>query len=139
MAKNHCKRYCNLIDEAGFDQFAHLDTLQMVIEHMPDAELVENLKARRKGGRQDWPVEAMLNAFYALLVLQYRSMADLQRNLGRNPTLMRICGFELKPNAEKKFRVPSTSALSRFWKLLGQVEGATNAIAWAVSRRRPSN
>ena len=29
MAKNHCMRYCSLIDEAGFDQFAHLDTLQI--------------------------------------------------------------------------------------------------------------
>ena len=52
-------RYCKLIDEEGFDQFAHLDTLEMVIEHMPDAPLVAILKTRRKGGRRDWPVEAM--------------------------------------------------------------------------------
>ena len=37
MAKTHLMRYCKLIDEEGFDQFAHLDTLQMEIEHMPDA------------------------------------------------------------------------------------------------------
>ena len=37
MAKNQSMRYCNLIDEAGFDQFAHLGTLRMVIEHMTDA------------------------------------------------------------------------------------------------------
>ena len=56
---------CNLIDEAGFDQFAHLDTLRMMIKHMPDAELVAILEEHRKGGRRDWPVAAMLNAFYA--------------------------------------------------------------------------
>ena len=86
------------------------------------------LKSCRKGGRKNWPVEAMLNAFYALLVLQYRSMADLQRNLASNPTLMRICGFELKPSKKGKFRVPSMSALSRFWILLRQVEDELDVI-----------
>ena len=90
---------------------------------------MEILKERRKGGRRDWPVEAMLNAFYALLVLQFRSAADLHRNLGRNPTLMRICGFEQKPNQEGPMRVPSTSALSQFWKLLGQVENELGAVS----------
>ena len=78
--KNDLMRYCKLIDEEGFDQSAHLDTLQMVIEHMPDAQLVAILKKRRKGGRRDWPVAAMLNALYALLVLQYRSMASLRHH-----------------------------------------------------------
>ena len=78
----------------------------------------------------------MLNAFYGLLVLQYRLMADLQRKLGQNQTLMRICGFELKPGKKDKFRVPSTNALSRFWKLLGQVEGETGAVSAMFYRNR---
>ena len=80
---------------------------------VPDEELVKILKDRRHGGRRDWPVEAMLNAFYACLVLQFRSAASLRRNLGNNPTLMRIWGFELKPNPENKIRVPSKSAFSQ--------------------------
>ena len=103
MAKTHCMRYCNLIDEAGFDQFAHLDTLRMVIKQMPDAELVVILKERRQGGRQDWPVETMLNAFYATLVQQNRSAVSQSRNLSTNPTLMKVCRFRLEPHKTVKF------------------------------------
>ena len=70
MAKTHSMRYCSLIDEVGFDQFAHLDTLRMVVEHMPDEKLVKNLKERRQGGRRHWPA-AMLNAFYAFLCCSF--------------------------------------------------------------------
>ena len=101
----------------------------MVIGHMPDENLVKIPKNRRKGSHQDWPVETMLNAFYACLVLQFRLMASLQRHLWNNPTLMRIFGFELKSNSENKIRVPSTSALSRFWNLLGQAEDELGAVS----------
>ena len=47
MAKPHSMRYCNPIDEEGFDNFAHQDTLRMVIEYMPDEDLVTILKERR--------------------------------------------------------------------------------------------
>ena len=46
MVKTNSMRYCSEIDEEGFDEFAHLDTLQMVIEHMADEELVTILKER---------------------------------------------------------------------------------------------
>ena len=60
---------------------------------MQDDELLKILKRCRKGGYREWSVEAMLNAFYASLVLQYRSVESLRRNLAANPTLMRVCGF----------------------------------------------
>ena len=43
----------------------------------------------------------MLNAFYAGLVLQYRSVESLRRNLSTNLTLMRVCGFSLLETAER--------------------------------------
>ena len=52
MAKYNSMRYCNLIDEEGFDKFAHLNTLRIVVKHMPDAEQVAILEERRKGGRR---------------------------------------------------------------------------------------
>ena len=56
MVNTNSMRYCNLADEEGFDKFAHLDTLRMVIAHTPDEELVKILKGRSQGGCRDWPV-----------------------------------------------------------------------------------
>ena len=122
MAKTHCMRYCNLIDEAGFDQFAHLDTLRMVIKQMPDAELVEILKERRQGGRQDWPVEAMPNAFYATLVQQYRSVVSQSRNLATNPTLMQIL---TRTGQNSQIRVPS-----RVHFVILEVSATGGSLTW---------
>ena len=68
---------------------------------MQDEELLKILRGCRKGGRQDWPVEAMLNAFYAGLVLQYCSVEFLWRNLADDSTMMRVCGFSLLETAER--------------------------------------
>ena len=53
MAKTNPNLYRALFDWNGADEFAHLDQLRMVIEYMPDEELVKILKSRRKGGRKD--------------------------------------------------------------------------------------
>ncbi len=78
----------------------------------------------------------MFNAFYAILVLQYRSSIEcLRRNLAANPTLMRVCGFPLVPNRKGYIRVPSKSEFSRFWKLLRRVEQKHSAVMGLVLPR----
>ena len=72
MAKTNPALHYSLFSWDSLDEFAHLDTLRMVIKIMPDEKLVATLERRRKGGHKDWPVEPMLNAFYAMLVLQFR-------------------------------------------------------------------
>ena len=62
MAKPNSMFYCNLLGGESFDEFAHLGSLREVIEHRQDEELRHLLRRCREGGRQDWPVEAMLNA-----------------------------------------------------------------------------
>lgn len=68
-----------------------------MIEHRQDAEQVKILKSYRKFDRRDWPIEAMLNAFYLSLVL-HLSLSEVSAvQLGGNPTLMRVCDFPLEP------------------------------------------
>ena len=81
MAKPNSMFYCSLHGGESFDEFAHLGSLREVMEHMQDEELRHLLRRCREGGRQDWPVDAMLNAYYAMIVLQYRSIESLRRNL----------------------------------------------------------
>ena len=62
MAKPNSMFYCSLFGGESFDEFAHLGSLREVIEHRQDEELRHLLRRCREGDRQDWPVEAMLNA-----------------------------------------------------------------------------
>ena len=124
MAKTNPTLHYSLFGWESLDEFAHLHTLRMVIKIMPDEKLAATLERRRKGGRKDWPVAAMLNAFYAMLVLQYRSVECLRRNLANNPTLMRVCGFAAEADANGHMRVPSKSTFSRFFQLLMQEQDA---------------
>ena len=136
MAKPNSMFYCSLLGGESFDEFAHLGSLREVMEHMQDEELRHLLRRCREGGRQDWPVEAMLNAYYAMIVLQYRSIESLRRNLAANPTLMRVCGFPMKSNRKNGVRVPSKSAFSRFMKLLAQLEREHGAMYALFERNR---
>ena len=74
--------------------------------------------------------------FYACLVLQFRLMASLQRDLGTNPTLMRIYGFQLKPDRKGKIQESSKSVFSCFWNLLGQVELEHDAVCVLFNHNR---
>ena len=122
MAKPNSMFYCSLLGGESFDEFPQLVSLRAVIQHKQDEELLQLLRHCRKGSRKDWPVCAMLNAYYAMMVLQYRSIESLRRNLAPNPTLMRVCGFPMKADKKNCIQMPSQSAFSRFMKQLAQVE-----------------
>ena len=68
-------------------------------------------------------------SYYAMMVLQYRSVESLRHNLAANPMLMRVYGFPMKSNRKNSFRVPSKSAFSRFMKLLEQLECEHDAMS----------
>ena len=79
------------------EPLADLKRLSMVLEHLPDAELVAALAAKRGRGRNDFPVRAMWRALVAGVVFQHASVASLVRELRRNPSLLSVCGFNPLP------------------------------------------
>ena len=135
-----------LFDWDLYYEFADLQRLRLVLGAIDDRDLVNELRRRRSGfgGRGDWPVEAMLNAFYVMDVLQVRSTEEFRRHLQINPVLMRALGFPMHahdvshttgPHTEG-WRVPSSSAFSRFSQLLAQVESETGAIRATFEKMR---
>ena len=72
-----------------------LERLRLVLEVLPDEGIVAALEAGR--GRNDYPVRAMWRALVAGVVLQHASMQSLLRELGRNPALLEMCGFDPLP------------------------------------------
>ena len=120
-----------------------LERLRGIFTPLDFAEIVCQIRTHRnRKGRQDWPIEAMLQALFAMIVLQHRSVASLRRELKRNPTLMIALGFELKPVADcdrdpfVHYKVPSDGAFSRFRQTLIEVDEKSGCVSalFAVQR-----
>ncbi|MCY4554927.1 MAG: transposase [Chloroflexi bacterium] len=59
--------------------------------------MVAALEVSRGRGRNDYPVSAMWRALIAGVVFQHASIQSLLREMGRNPALLEICGFDPLP------------------------------------------
>lgn len=70
-----------------------LKRLQLVLECMPDEELMRTLEQHRGKGRDDYPVRAMWNSVLAGIVFQHDGIEKLRRELKRNGQLREMCGF----------------------------------------------
>lgn len=94
------------------ENLGDLKRLKLVIETVPDEELMQILMKARGNGRDDYPVQAMWNSLLAGIVFEHKSCESLRRELGRNGQLRQLCGFS--PFS----KVPTRSAYSRFLKTL---------------------
>ena len=74
-----------------------LERLRLVLDTLPDEEIVAALETGRGRGRNDYPVRTMWRALVAGFVFQHASIQSLLRELGRNPQLLEICGFDPLP------------------------------------------
>ena len=81
----------------GVESLPDLARLRLVLEVLPDEEIVEALEVGRGRGRNDYPVRAMWRALIAGIVFQHASTQSLLRELGRNPALLELCGFDPLP------------------------------------------
>ena len=74
-----------------------LERLRLVLDTLPDEEIVAALEVGRGRGRNDYPVSAMWRALIAEVVFQHPSIQSLLRELGCNPALLELCGFDPLP------------------------------------------
>jgi len=94
------------------EKLGDLERLQLVLEHMPDEELMQTLEKQRGKGRNDYPVRAVWNSILAGVVYQHPTIESLRRELSRNGQLRFMCGFRNKQG------VPKADVYSRFLKNL---------------------
>jgi hypothetical protein len=92
-----------------------LERLRLVLEHLPDEGLMQQLEKHRKWGRDDYPIRAVWNSVLAGIVYQHESMDSLRRELLRNGELRDRCGFDPRKGAGA---VPPPWVYTRFLKLL---------------------
>ena len=65
------------------EKLPELRRLELVLDTLPDEELVAALEGERGRGRNDYPVRAMWRALVAGVVFGHRSIASLLRELRR--------------------------------------------------------
>lgn len=102
-----------------------LDRLKMVLEVIPDEELMRKLEAHRDRGRDDYPVRAVWNSLLAGVVYEHVSIESLRRELRRNGELRQLCGFD---PARGVGAVPSASCYTRFLRNLFRYEQEVEGI-----------
>jgi len=90
------------------EELGDLERLRLVLEYMPDEELMRQLEQERYKGRDDYPVRAMWNSILAGIVFQHETIEKLRRELARNGQLQEMCGFFNK--------VPPAWVYTRFLK-----------------------
>ena len=75
------------------DSISDLNRLELVLDALPDGDIIRALGAMRKNGRNEYPVSAMWKALVAGIVFQHESIESLIRELSRNSSLLGMCGF----------------------------------------------
>ena len=116
----------SLFEFMKFEDLHELQELKMVLENMPDEELMKKLEDKRGNGRDDYPVRAMWNAVIAGAIYRHESIESLKSELGRNGQLRVVCGFRkyktIKDSIGKIMRkephIPNVWNFSRFYQTL---------------------
>ncbi|WP_273702586.1 transposase [Thermoanaerobacter sp. A7A] len=103
------------------ENLGDLERLRLVLEYMPDEELMRVLEKERGNGRDDYPVRAMWNSILAGIVFEHPSIESLRRELLRNGQLRFMCGF-------RNGKVPEAYVYSRFLRKLFGKEEMINEI-----------
>jgi hypothetical protein len=102
-----------------------LERLRLVLKHLPDEGLMQQLEEQRKGGRDDYPIRPVWNSVLAGVVYQHGSMESLRRELLRNGELRERCGFDPHQGSGA---VPPSWVYTRFLKLLFKYKADIDAM-----------
>lgn len=91
-----------------------LQSVDRLLESIPDGPLLAALKEHRGRGRNDYPVESLWGVLVLTIMLRHSSVHACCEELRRN------AGLRLRIGIEHEDDVPKPHNMSRFTKVLGQ-------------------
>ncbi len=96
----------------NFDFSSNLKKISSILKILPDEKLMKALETERGAcGVNKYPVRAVWNSFLVGILVQHQSVESLRRELKRNPSLSKICGFNIFMGEQA---IPSAGCYSRF-------------------------
>ena len=121
------------LDWDAVEEAPDLDRLRLVLEDLPDEELMRRLESRRWGRPDGASVRVKWNCLLAQRLLGHRRTSELLRELRRNPTLRRLVGI---PPGRGVRGAPDKDQMSRFWqKLVKRHAAAVEALLVAAQAK----
>lgn len=108
--------------ENDIENLGDLERLKLILDNIPDENLMRAMESDRGNGRDDYPVREMWNGLLAAIVFQHNHIASFLRELNRNVQLRYICGFTAIG------KVPKKHNYTRFMKLLMRHQEKLDAI-----------
>jgi hypothetical protein len=117
--------YPSLFSWTDVDCASDLDRLRMVLEVIPDEDLMLAMEAARGNGRDDYPIRAVWNSVLSGVVFGHTHIESLRRELRRNAELRDVCGFDVLKGMEA---VPTSWAYSRFLRQLFNYQAIIDAM-----------
>ena len=111
--------------ENDLENLGDLKRLNLVLDSLPDEELMQTLEKERGHGRDDYPIRPMWNLLIAMIVFGHARFADVIRELNRNVQLRYICGFGIG-------KIPCAANVSRFVANLEMHQGLITKIFYAL-------
>lgn len=106
----------SMFDYMEIEKLGDLERFNLALEGIDDEELMQRLEAKRKNGRDDYPIRVMWNLLIAMIVFEHKTVDSFRRELSRNSQLRWICG--LSDFGNKKHLVPPSRVFSGFFKAL---------------------
>ena len=120
------------------EDLGELERLRLVLDHLPDEQLMKSLERDRGRGRDDYPVRAVWNSILAGVVYQHSSIESLRRELLRNAQLRQLCGFDVLLGA--RAAPPAwvyTRFLRKLLRRLDQLEAMFRRTVLDLQRQLP--
>jgi len=112
-----------VFDYSEIEILGDLDRCKLLIENVPDEEIVAELIRMRGKGRDDYPVVAVWNALLIMPLLECSTVEQLRRELSRNSDLRKLCGFDDWNYYFGKCKlVPPSKSFSNLMKNLKEIE-----------------
>lgn len=100
-----------------------LERCKLLIDNVPDREIVSKLIQIRGKGRNEYPIIPVWNSILIMPLIECSTVEQLRRELSRNSDLRKLCGFEDANYYYGKCKlVPSAKAYSNMFKNLKNIE-----------------
>ena len=106
----------SIFDYTEIEGLGDLERLDLTFEGIDDEKLMRKLEAKRKNGRDDYPVRVMWNLLIAMIVFCHKTVESFRRELSRNAQLRRECGLR----GGRKHLAPPSRVFSGFIKILAE-------------------
>lgn len=112
-----------VFDYTEIEILGDLERCKLLIENVPDEDIVNKLIEMRGKGRNDYPVIPVWNSLLVMPLLECSTVEQLRRELSRNRDLRKLCGFnDYDYYFGKNKLVPPPKAFTNMLKNLMKIE-----------------